>query len=206
MIHETGKWVGENAEKLHKHDEKLSKGIIEFLKKENCQNVVDFGCGMGLYVRDLNVAGIKTVGYDGNPATPKLTNNMCGVIDLSVDFDLKRQFDWVVSLEVGEHLPKKYEKNYVQNLNKHAKNGIIMSWALLNQGGDGHVNEQPNEYIKNVFKTLGYENDVETENILRKDCKLWWFRKTLMVFRKSRQHKKTEFFCSHCGKKNQVEL
>lgn len=184
MIHETGKWVGENAEKLHKHDEKLSTGIIEFLKKENCQDVVDFGCGMGLYVKDLNAAGIKTVGYDGNPATPKLTNNMCGVIDLSVDFDLKRQFDWVVSLEVGEHLPKKYEKNYVQNLNKHAKNGIIMSWALLNQGGDGHVNEQPNEYIKNVFKTLGYENDVETENILRKDCKLWWFRKTVMVFRK----------------------
>jgi len=206
MIHETGKWIGETAEKCHKHDDKLSKGIIEFLKKENCKNVVDFGCGMGLYVRDLNSVGITTCGFDGNPVTPKLTNNTCGVIDLSVDFDLKRQFDWVVSLEVGEHLPKKYEKTYIQNLDKHAKNGIILSWALVNQGGAGHVNEASNQYIKNIFNKLGYENDLNAENILRTESKLWWFRKTIMVFRKPSQNKKTEFFCNFCGKKNHVEL
>ena len=32
---------------------------------------------------------------------------------------------------------------------------------------------------------LGYINDIKAENILRKKSTLWWFKNTIMVFRKN---------------------
>jgi hypothetical protein len=184
-IHETGKWIGKQMSAKHKHDSTLSSEISKFLIKEHCDNVVDFGCGMGLYVRDFNEVGLKTCGYDGNPATPEMTGGTCEIIDLSEDFDLGKKFDWVMSLEVGEHLPKKYEDVYINNLHKHAKRGIIMSWAVPGQLGDGHVNERDNSYIRSKFEALGYTEDLDAEKLFRKNCKLWWFKKTMFCFRKN---------------------
>jgi hypothetical protein len=59
-----------------------------------------------------------------------------------------------------------------------------MSWALEGQGGLGHFNERSNEYIKSKIMALGYTNDVDAENVLREASSLWWFKNTLMVFRK----------------------
>ena len=88
-IHENGKWIGKDMATKHKHDSTLSSEISKILIKENCDNVVDFGCGLGKYVQDFNEAGIKTCGYDGNPDTPEMTGNTCGIVDLSEDFDLE---------------------------------------------------------------------------------------------------------------------
>jgi hypothetical protein len=60
-----------------------------------------------------------------------------------------------------------------------------MSWALEGQGGLGHFNERNNEYIKEKVIALGYTNDLEAENRLREASSLWWFKNTLMVFRKN---------------------
>ena len=90
----------------------------------------------------------------------------------------------MISLEVGEHLPPKYEDIYINNLHKHASKGIIMSWAVPRQGGDGHVNERDNSYIRSKVEALGYESNMEAEKILRKSSSLWWFKKTVFVFRK----------------------
>jgi hypothetical protein len=59
-----------------------------------------------------------------------------------------------------------------------------MSWAVPRQGGDGHVNERDNSYIRSKFEALGYESNMEAEKILRKSSSLWWFKKTVFVFRK----------------------
>jgi hypothetical protein len=32
---------------------------------------------------------------------------------------------------------------------------------------------------------LGYTNDLEAEHILRESSSLWWFKNTIMVFRKN---------------------
>ncbi|CAG5124210.1 unnamed protein product, partial [Candidula unifasciata] len=39
-------------------------------------------------------------------------------------------YDWVVSVEVGEHIPAKFEDIYLDNLARHAKEGIVLSWAV----------------------------------------------------------------------------
>ncbi|KAK7004434.1 hypothetical protein BgiMline_005954, partial [Biomphalaria glabrata] len=38
-------------------------------------------------------------------------------------------FDWVLSIEVGEHIPPQYEDTYLDNLARHAREGLILSWA-----------------------------------------------------------------------------
>ena len=65
--------------------------------------------------------------------------------------------------------PKKFEDIFINNLHKNNKNGIVLSWAVKGQGGDGHFNEQNNDYIKSKICKLGYINDIESENQLRDD-------------------------------------
>ena len=104
--------------------------------------------------------------------------------DLSVKKRFDNPFDWVMSLEVGEHLPCEFEDNFINNLHNNNESGIILSWAIKGQGGHGHFNEQNNNYIKSKICKLGYINDIEAEEKLRKQSHLWWFKNTIMVFRK----------------------
>lgn len=77
--------------------------------------------------------------YDGNSETPNITA-FGKYMDLTVPQYLGRQFDWVQSFEVGEHIPADKSEIYVDLLTKHAKKGIIISWAIPSQGGFGHIN------------------------------------------------------------------
>jgi cyclopropane fatty-acyl-phospholipid synthase-like methyltransferase len=183
-IHTNGYWIGMNVEGQHAYDENLSDALLAFLKNENVLTLCDFGCGMGSYVKHFKKNGLNATGFDGNPNTPILTNNMCGILDLSEPVKFNMPFSWVMSLEVGEHLPQKFEDIFINNLHNNNENGIILSWAVKGQGGHGHFNEQNNDYIKSKICKLGYVNDIKKETELRKNSKFWWFKNTIMVFRK----------------------
>ena len=183
-INENGFWEGTEASSQHAYDEKLSDASLTFFKTEQVKTLCDFGCGMGSYVQHLKKNNLNISGYDGNPNTPELTNNMCDVLDLSKPINFNTPFSWVMSLEVGEHLPKKFEDIFINNLHNNNENGMVLSWAVKGQGGDGHFNEQNNDYIKSKICKLGYINDIESEEQLRKHSSLWWFKNTIMVFRK----------------------
>ena len=184
FINKRGYWEGLAAESKHIYDNVLGEGLVRFFKNENVNSLVDFGCGMGDYVKKFKQHNINVVGFDGNPNTQELTKNMCNVLDLSIPHNFENKFDWVLSLEVGEHIPKEFEDIFMNNLHNNNKYGIVMSWAVKGQGGDGHFNEQNNDYIKEKICNLGYINDVESENKLRKLSTLSWFKTTIMVFRK----------------------
>jgi 2-polyprenyl-3-methyl-5-hydroxy-6-metoxy-1,4-benzoquinol methylase len=181
-ISHKGYWIGDVREG-HAFDDTLAEAIADFFVEQQACSIVDFGCGLGRYVEKIRQRGLIAKGYDGNPDTPILSGGICEILDLSEPFQLPEIFDWVMSLEVGEHLPQQYEKTFIENLMRHARNGIILSWAIKNQGGTGHFNEQNNDYIKSVFENYGYKNDLEAENKLR-NCSKNWFQHSLMVFRK----------------------
>ena len=185
VINKNGFWEGVQASDHHYYDEKLSKSILSFLKKENVNSIVDFGCGMGRYVRHFKENGISANGFDGNPATFVLSNGFCDTLDLSVPKQFNTPFDWVMSLEVGEHLPKEFEDIFINNLHNNNQFGIILSWAVEGQGGYGHFNEQNNDYLKSKICKLGYTNDIDVENTLREQSSAGWFKNTIMVFRKN---------------------
>jgi cyclopropane fatty-acyl-phospholipid synthase-like methyltransferase len=184
-INKNGYWEGIESASQHCYDFLLGHSLVIFFKTENVKNLVDLGCGMGNYIKLFQQNNINAIGFDGNPNTPELTNNLCKVLDLSVPHKFEEPFDWVMSLEVGEHLPKQFEDIFIQNLHNNNKYGIILSWAVKGQGGHGHFNEQNNDYIKSKICKLGYINDIKSENKLREDSTLYWFKNTIMVFRKS---------------------
>jgi len=165
-------------------DEGLATGIVTYLKKEKIKNVADFGCGHGQYTFFLEKENIHCDGFDGNPETPKITQNKCKVLDLSKEFVAPRPWEYILSLEVGEHLPPKFEDIFIRNLHKNNSKGVILSWAVEGQGGIGHFNCRNNDYIKEIFNTLGYHNDVDAEIKLRNGARVEWFKDTVMVFKK----------------------
>lgn len=174
-IAETGFWQG-NTESFHKFDEPLAKELCKLFKSTA---VVDLGCGEGKYVKALNEAGIVASGYDGNHNTELYQN--CKVHDLTTPLNIL-PVNWVLSLEVGEHIPSEHTASYINNLKRLNRNGIVLSWAIPGQGGDGHVNELPNEEVIAMFPEYSY--DKKTSERLRKAATLWWFKNTIMVFKK----------------------
>ncbi|OGN62313.1 MAG: hypothetical protein A3F09_04560 [Chlamydiae bacterium RIFCSPHIGHO2_12_FULL_49_11] len=175
-----GYFIGDSE---HVTDWKLADGIVDFLRKEKAETLVDFGCGDGDYVNHFIKNGIRAVGYDGNPVTQDASGGTCFTLDLSNPVNFNKCYDWVMSLEVGEHLPKQYEAIFIANLVRHVKDGLILSWAVKGQGGTGHFNEQNNDYIKKIFADMGWYNDLEAENHLRESASVHWFKNTVMVFR-----------------------
>jgi len=201
MVSPAGFWVGEGACEEHAFDARLCDELIRFFKNERDAlqmsrkefTVIDFGCGMGNYVQTMIGSGIDMEGYDGNPSTPALTKGHGKVQDLSVPFSLPGgRRKWVMSLEVGEHLPKKFESIFLDNVCNHADKGLILSWAKPGQGGFGHFNEQPDEYIRAEVCKRGFVVDARLEQTLRRSSSLKWFKDTIMAFRRDGQDEEAE--------------
>ena len=175
-------WLGGEAKDWHFYDEPLAKALCCRLCGES---VIDLGCGLGDYVAALATAGSDAVGYDGNPSTPE-RGGRCFVGDLTKPWlgldRAPRRRDWVLSLEVAEHIPVALESSYLSNVDALNRKGVILSWATPGQGGLGHVNEQPNDYVIKRMVELGYEQDSEASAYLREAATLEWFKGTILVF------------------------
>jgi len=180
-IHKNGFWLDMSSDG-HYFDKSLNIEIVRLLKEEKINSVVDLGCGTGDYAKEFKKEEFSCDCYDGNPNTEKLTNGLCSEINLAEDVDLNKKYDCVVSLEVGEHIPKEFESTFINNLIKHSNRLIVLSWAVVGQGGRGHVNERNNDYIEKVFVEKGWKRSKEKENCLRMKSSLIYFRNTIMVY------------------------
>lgn len=197
-IDDHGFWHGEGADQQHAYDPGLGEALTRFFAKHALEkekekekgskaklHVIDFGCGRGEYIRKLNrdAKNVVAKGVDGNPATPALTDGAGQVADLATDLDLGVR-DWVMSIEVAEHLPPKFESAFLKNVHKHNREGVVLSWAVPGQGGHGHFNEQPNDYVREKFREMGYVSDKGTEEFLRNSAHFGYLKQTIMVFRR----------------------
>lgn len=181
-IRPNGIWtVSDTVE--HVFDRPLAKGIKKMVTESDSKTMYDFGCGDGKYVKFLKASGLDIKGFDGNPNTPMMTNGECAVLDLSVPFKLQ-PVDWVISLEVGEHIPGIYMDVYINNLISHATKGVILSWGVPGQGGFGHVNCLPNSTIIEAFEGRGFKYKVHDAQYLRWCANSSWFKDTIMVFKR----------------------
>ncbi len=180
MIAQTGYW---NVDADRVSGEPLDEGLMgEMVKfsKENCiLYTYDFGCGSGKYVKAFVDNIIHSVGFDGNPITNQFPN--CLTLDLTKERNIK-PVDLVLSLEVGEHIPKEYEDVFINNLVKTTNKYLILSWAIPGQGGYGHVNEKTNEDVIKLIP-MKYNTDL-TKRFRDSVSSVPWFKNTLMVFEK----------------------
>ena len=151
-------------------------GIL-FAHSSSDPAVIDFGCGNGFYVQHLNSMGIPTIGFDGRP---QLAPN-CHHLDLAVEFDLGYKADWVISLEVGEHIPAEHQSTFLDNICNPCLYGLVLSWAKPNQPGRGHVNCQPQDKIIEEVVGRGFRYDVQMTRALR-NTELPWLKYNLLAF------------------------
>jgi hypothetical protein len=123
-------------------------------------SVADFGAGVGQYGRSL--LGIDSrhryAAYDGAGNVEEMTGGLVSFADMTLPITLPRA-DFVLSLEVGEHVPRAHEGMFVRNIHAHNACGVLISWASLNQGGSNHVNTHDPGYVRSIFEELGYVYD-----------------------------------------------
>ena len=185
---EKGYWQGDNPPHMTSVD--LQKYLVKFCKNNDIKSVIDFGCGDASYIKEIknNCKNLERIeAFDGNPNTEYLTNNFGKCQDLTSQFNLNYKFDLVMSFEVAEHIPKSYEKVYVNNLLNHTKEHLVISWAVKGQGGLGHFNEQNNDYVIDLFTNLGLEYKKE-ETLKFRDfrfSKCKWFKNTILYFKRT---------------------
>jgi len=168
----------------------IKQSLHQVMKHRGYKSAADFGAGMGGYALFLKRVGVEEVHcWDGNDAVIKSSGGLCQTMDLS---QLQKDIpavDMAYSLEVGEHIPKEFEANFLDNLSNAAKKGVFMSWARPLQGGTGHFNEQPTKYIISEMEKRGFVFDNTTSMQVRKNAEkcvdFWWFHKNVMVFVKA---------------------
>lgn len=181
---ETGIWNIELAEKRHRYDPNLAEGIVKIFK--SVRSVADLGCGLGHYCKFLKEQGIPLVhGYEGTQNIQKIAAyDDVMVLDLTKKRWVEISYNLVICIEVGEHIPKKYEQIFIDNVCEFTKKFLILSWAIPGQGGRGHFNEQPNEYVISKFVEKGLRLERKKTKFLREASGLKWLANTIMVFRK----------------------
>ena len=124
------------------------------------KSILDVGCGLGNWIEVAKKMGIEeVVGVDGsyvNRTLLKIDDKEFIEKDLAKPFDLNKNFDLAICLEVAEHLPETSADTLIQSIVTHA-DVVIFSAAIPGQGGQNHINEQWPTYGQELFQKYDYD-------------------------------------------------
>jgi predicted TPR repeat methyltransferase len=180
IVSETGFWIS-NKDEEHLFIPELSKEINYYIVKNNIKTVYDFGCGRGEYLQKIKEMDdkIEATGFEGEQTNGIYSNILKA--DLSKDLNLS-PVDLVISIEVGEHIPKQFEQTFINNITNSSTKHAILSWAVEGQYGLGHVNCQNNSYVIAEMNKRGWVFNEAEALKMRHNMPDIWIKNTLMVF------------------------
>ena len=92
------------------------------------------------------------------------------------------RYDWVLSMEVLEHIPAQFETTVLDNIDRAAGHGVVLSWAVPGQDGFHHVSNRSPTYVEQTMLNRGFTMDLNTSLALRNTATLSWLRRNIMVF------------------------
>ena len=156
-------------------------------------SVVDVGCGLGAWLQAFRENGVEQiVGIDGDHIDPSrllIPKECFRAVDVTKPFKIGGPFDLAVSLEVAEHLPKRFARRFVQRLVALAPY-VLFSAAIPYQGGVHHVNEQWPEFWSDLFAESGFKAfDVIRKLTWKNRDVAYWYRQNMFLFaREDRIH------------------
>lgn len=90
--------------------------VKELIPQSRCQKAIDIGCGPGYFARELSNRGWRTTCIDTDRKNVELAKNVADEIYLGDGLRIlsklpASQYDLILSLEIIEHMPKKYGEN-----------------------------------------------------------------------------------------------
>jgi len=103
-------------------------------------------------------------------------------LDLTLPQYWLPQYHWVLSTEVLEHIKADFETVVLDNIDRAASYGVVLSWAIPGQKGLHHVNNRPPEYVKSVMRKRGFQLDLPSSMKLRDATENAFLKRNLMVF------------------------
>jgi hypothetical protein len=168
----------------------ISASIIvpEIISIFNPKSVIDFGCGMGEWLKVFQDNGVSDIcGIDGSYIDK---DNLLINKDSFIEHDLNnfidtKKFDLAVCLEVAEHLKSSSSNLIVEMLIK-ASNNIVFSAAIPGQGGTGHINEQLHSFWADKFIQNGYNASDTLRLKFMNDKRVpFWYRQNIFIFSKN---------------------
>ena len=171
------------AQSSRKSAKEIVPLVLEFVRP---QSVVDVGCGTGAWLSVFQEQGIEDIlGIDGSYVDANsllIPKESFQAHDLALPLEIQRKFDLVVSIEVAEHISSKNAKTFVDSLTR-LGSIVMFSAAIPYQGGANHVNEQWQDYWRNLFN----ENGFEAVDFVRK--RVWnnprvdaWFAQNIILY------------------------
>ena len=181
----------QNFYQSRNNDTKFSAHTILSILLGNIPKVksaVDIGCGVGTWLAALKENGVQEIqGFDGSWVDQNLLvipKENFKAAPLHIKLDLNKKYDLVICLEVAEHLPITFAKDFINSLTSFS-DFVLFSAAIPNQGGNHHINEQWPEYWVNHFQ----KNDFVVFDFIRP--KIWeetkipfWYKQNILFFAK----------------------
>ena len=103
-------------------------------------------------------------------------------LDLTLPQYWLPRYDWVLSMEVLEHIPTQYETVVMDNIDRAAGHGVVLSWAVPGQGGFHHVNNRSPTYVNETMSSRGFSLDKEASGNLSKEATVSWLKNNVRVY------------------------
>lgn len=165
-----------------------AKTILSLVKKDaDIKTVVDFGCGVGVWLKESeNLGAINTLGIEGVWLDKEMyvADGELLQTDLEKEIVLENKFDLAISLEVAEHISEDNSNLFIQSICS-ASDTVLFSAAVIGQGGNGHINEQNQSYWVHKFKEQGFGvHDVLRNEIWLDDQVPFWYKQNIFLFKK----------------------
>lgn len=170
---------------------KSAEHIVPYLLELfDIKSVVDIGCGDGSFLSVFEKNKITNIlGIDGEWVDEeylRISKENFEVRNFEEAFDIRRNFDLAISLEVAEHISKENAPSFIQSITKLAPI-VLFSAAIPYQGGSHHVNEQWPQYWVNLFKKYNF---VPIDSLRKKfwnnpDVSYWYSQNMLLFVRET---------------------
>ena len=162
--------------------------VSEIINKTgiNQGKILDFGCGVGLFLRNFKKKHYDVLGVEDSDAFRAMLGKVAisSVSDLSEIKDLRGHFDIVIIKDVVEHL--EYPLDILNNVISFIKPGGFLYLRVPNRYAypfhwavdtKGHINHFTPREVKKILKTAGlnYYDSVKVHDVSSRAGKLYNF-------------------------------
>ena len=151
------------------------------------KSIVDVGCATADFLAEFQRRGKDIFGVEGSKwAFLHLQVDFKHVLQLDLKDEFKiidkdgrdKRYDLCISLEVAEHIRKRYAKLYVNTLGN-LSDTILISAAKPGQKGHHHFNCQEQSYWKAMFLENNFEYNKDKTTLFQEGLENWKHKKGL---------------------------